>query len=349
MMRKIVLFCMLAACDGEATVDQEQTPIWDQGPDQCKADTCDPNCNNSPIIIDVAGNGFNLTDAAHGVNFDIAATGHTWSIAWTTALSDDSFLAFDQNGDGLINDGTELFGSNTPQHATANPNGFIALDTYDSNADGYITSADWIWPYLVLWNDKNHNGVTDTGELKTLGFYGITSISANGSNVGAYNDLKGNYFGYKGAVAHSGSTYNVGPLAWDVFFQPGIIPIGDQGAIPNICLGGGGGGGPVCHSGVQLTKVPDADTAECWDYQGHDLHYTAQCASCYDNVYDGALCFRNCFSTYPTCVVKTSCPNGSGGATKNVCYRPGPANAYSAGCPKNADGSPRACHCGPIS
>src|SRR5207248_9459425 len=55
--------------------------------------TCKYICNGSPILIDVAGDGFKLTDGADGVDFDLDSDGTPDRWAWTAANSDDAWLA----------------------------------------------------------------------------------------------------------------------------------------------------------------------------------------------------------------------------------------------------------------
>ena len=69
---------------------------------------------NSPIIVDVLGDGFALTGVAGGVNFNFNAEGPE-RIGWTAPASDDAFLVLDRNTNGTIDDGSELFGNRTSQ------------------------------------------------------------------------------------------------------------------------------------------------------------------------------------------------------------------------------------------
>ena len=71
----------------------------------------------SPIIVDTARDGYRLTSVANGVYFDVNADGTPERTAWTRRDSDDAFLAMDRNGNGRIDDGTELFGNYTPAYA----------------------------------------------------------------------------------------------------------------------------------------------------------------------------------------------------------------------------------------
>jgi hypothetical protein len=89
-------------------------------------------CPVSPIVVDVLGNGFDLTNAFNGVNFDIDADGSVEHLSWTDG-ADDAWLALDRNGNGRIDDGTELFGNFTPQPEMGGAKqGFIALAEYAS-------------------------------------------------------------------------------------------------------------------------------------------------------------------------------------------------------------------------
>lgn len=155
------------------------------------------NGNTSPIIIDVDGGGYQLTSAAGGVQFDFYATGTPIQIAWTAVGSTNAFLVLPQNG--VVTNGTELFGNLTPQPISSTPNGFLALAVYDTNQDGVIDVKDPIFPQLRLWQDANHDGIVQPGELHTLPSLGVVSISLN-YQLKKWTDVNGNQFRYRARI-----------------------------------------------------------------------------------------------------------------------------------------------------
>jgi hypothetical protein len=178
-------------------------------------------CPGSPIIIDVGGQGFHLTDAVNGVRFDISGTGHAVQIGWTAVDSDNAFLAL-PGSDGLVHNGKELFGDFTPQPPSNDPNGFRALAVYDQpenggNGDGIIDNRDQIFSSLRLWIDINHDGICQPEELHTLPSMGVYSISLD-YFTSRKRDRWGNLFRYGSEVnpdeSQNGS--EVGRITYDV-------------------------------------------------------------------------------------------------------------------------------------
>ncbi len=210
-----------------------------RNPDKCRFGTTNFGCGSykysggccyeviSPILVDVDGSGFSLTDAANGILFDFFGDGDLLQISWTSTSSSNAWLVLDRSENGLIDNGTELFGNATPQPSPPPgqlKNGFLALAEYDKpenggNGDGIIDKRDAIYTRLRLWQDKNHDGVSTPSELKTLPELGVAGISLDYKDSPRRDEF-GNQFYYRAKILREDGSHD-GRWAYDVFLISG--------------------------------------------------------------------------------------------------------------------------------
>ena len=140
-----------------------------------KADTAYTFCYSSPIVLDLNGDGVQTVDTAHGVQFDMDADGTKQSVGWVD--KHDALLVRDINHDGQINNGKELFGSDTVlKNGEKAGDGWAALSDIDTNGDGKVDAKDVAFAEIKVWVDANSNGVAEEGELRGLIEAGIQSV-----------------------------------------------------------------------------------------------------------------------------------------------------------------------------
>ncbi len=132
-----------------------------------------PPPEGSPILVDAFGQGFHLTGIVGGVSFTFFPNKPAVQISWTDPNFSNGWLALDRNGNGRIDNATELFGNLTPQPPSATPNGYLALAMFDQlanggNGNGVIDPGDQVFSKLLVWIDSNHDGISQPEELYSL-------------------------------------------------------------------------------------------------------------------------------------------------------------------------------------
>lgn len=198
--------CMYGCPPGYTTVC-----IGDQQPDPSACDCC---INYTPILIDLNGDGFDLSGVELGVLFQINDVRSVVQLGWPVS-SDDVWLALDGNTNGTVDNGSELFG-NTMRLFRGGfaQNGYDGLAAFDDDGDSWIDSSDQAYNHLLVWSDGNRNGISEPYELQSVQATGIVRVGTS-YKESRRRDRWGNVFRYRGEVItlsgsrHSADVYPV--------------------------------------------------------------------------------------------------------------------------------------------
>ncbi|MGA9524606.1 MAG: hypothetical protein WBV82_24325 [Myxococcaceae bacterium] len=179
-------------------------------------------CGMSPLVLDLDGNGIELTPMSGGVQFDLLASGTPVRTAWVS--SGDALLVLDRNQNGQVDDASELFGNRSGGARFAD--GFAALAELDANGDRAIDAKDPVFSNLHVWSDRNHDGVGPRDEWRTLAQAGIASLQLDAREISGRDawDGRGNRIPLRARFTRTDG--NQGELV-DAFFryEPRAAPV----------------------------------------------------------------------------------------------------------------------------
>lgn len=134
-----------------------------------------------PLVINLESGSARLSDQK--ILFDIDSDGDKESLHRLEKGS--GYLALDKNGNGVIDDGSELFG-------TKSGDGFGDLAKYDEDGDGWIDEDDAIWDKLRIWcQNEDGTGTLYSFREKNVGAICLQNIQTQFSLTDAENAEKG--------------------------------------------------------------------------------------------------------------------------------------------------------------
>ena len=162
-----------------------------------------------PIVFDLEGDGLDLTSVDASMVVSRLSSGEMARTSWVGPR--DGILAVDRNGDGQINNLSEISFVQDKEGATTDLEG---LRGWDSNGDGKLNALDEGWGRLKIWVDRNQNGRSTNGELRTLEEAGITEINLTGQATGntaanSRDSVVHNTLSFTWASGQVGTAYDV--------------------------------------------------------------------------------------------------------------------------------------------
>ena len=134
-----------------------------------------------PLVINFAGTAAQLTDTKFA--FDLDSNGKAEQVSFVGSGS--GFLALDKNGNGAIDNGSELFG-------TQSGNGFADLAAYDSDGNQWIDENDAVYSKLRIWSkDASGKDLLSTLAQRNVGALYLGNVATPFDLKNGANDLQG--------------------------------------------------------------------------------------------------------------------------------------------------------------
>ena len=134
-----------------------------------------------PLVINFGGTAAQLTDRKFA--FDIDSDGAPDNVSFVTSAS--GFLALDKNGNGTIDNGTELFGAQSGD-------GFADLAVHDDDGNGWIDESDRVFAQLLIWTkDGEGNDQFETLAQRKVGALYLGQTTTPFDLKGAGNVMHG--------------------------------------------------------------------------------------------------------------------------------------------------------------
>ena len=168
------------------------------------------NPATTPVVLDLDSDGLEFSEMSDTPLFDVDGDGDLDLTAWVG--SDDALLAIDANGNGIVDNGSEIAFAKHAEGAETDLEGLAMA--YDSNKDGVLDANDDQFASFGIWQDANSNGITEKGEFMSLTDAGIEAINLT-SDGNAYTAANGDVtvFGEGTFVNADGSEGTLGDVA----------------------------------------------------------------------------------------------------------------------------------------